>query len=65
MKPLKKIILLISVWGTGGLQNPAKLDSSSYDPLPFFNHFYSLPFCLTWFFNEKYMYFSWVPGGYC
>jgi hypothetical protein len=28
--------------GTPGLQNPALLDSSPYNPLPSFDHFYSL-----------------------
>jgi hypothetical protein len=38
--------------------------SSPYNPLPSFDHFYSLPFYLTLFFNEKCTKFSWVPGVY-
>jgi hypothetical protein len=36
---------------------------SPYGPLPSFDYFNSLPFCIKLFFNKKYMYFSWVPGG--
>jgi hypothetical protein len=37
----------LKIGGTHGLQNPAKLDSSPYDPLPSFDYFNSLPFCLV------------------
>ena len=34
---------MINLGGTTGLQNPALLDSSPYNPLPTFREFSSLP----------------------